>query len=872
MAVGAATLDQNVYARQVRQTRQSLDTIKDSSLVSITGLGIGEVRTLKQEISEIFPASNLPAFLLQGLLQLEDRTLKQDRITADLRVLFRGTKQIGLYGTFLAAPALVLRGYQKLLALAGKDVESAFPDGPWQFYTQFGLREDAARHCVETTGFERAAPTASDSDKLTCWAYAAMCLLFAYDDLLENEWQERMLPRLLDLLLEERAAAAVAKVLPRRAKEADRERAIDEHVAQMRQEYKLDRLISGWAAKRPYSGPPGAPLDDYAKFRRGRFRAYLDQALRALPADLRAALDQRLEERRARDLPAYQQQLTVLMTLTPEVYQDHRTPLPPYLAGVAVVAGGRYYLLDACARDDQGRLLIFPRDGAPDSVGIALTLARADDGSLRDRYNRAVEVDRRGRVHAGDDVIGRLRPPPIEHVKGQIEAILRQARAGDLPPTDLLLAQTPRARQSQLRALLDDSVQAELTMLRRALIVINWDVHDGSLPLAELRRTRRGCGDHALTLIRTDRSVVFDMSHIFFDAVWGMALAEIATGLAGALCPLVSGARPVGVKPVAPAHLAATPAFLEAAQAAGAEVPAEVAAETSAVDLRALSRLRYRMSEIELDLTVNDLLLLARCAHTASYKPGLIAQRALAAIGGLEGGPALAQQIEARVEEERGLNPALLIPMDASSADPRLRLFPTTFRNPLPELLPRLERCDALVHGLRRANEADRQTFEQERQMLYRELRTFGELLRALKQVTMRGESFTTAALRLLAHLPGPMQHLVDLIPQKISILNEIIKGREVFSNVGKVAASSSITRFASARDDGETKLLIWGVMSDAHGQMYVTLRDFRPHVAALQRLGRADLAQALAQDYLDAYAISANDLVRRIQRVMSFK
>src|SRR5690349_2981239 len=298
MAVGVDTLDQTVYASQIRQTRQSLDTVKDSSLVSITGLGIGEVRTLKQEIAEIFPASNLPAFLLQGLLQLEDRTLKQDRVLADLRVLFRGTKQIGIYSTFLAAPALVLRGYQKLLALAGKDVESAFPDGLWQFYTQFGLREDAARHCVETTGFARSAPGASALDAATCWTYAAMRVFFAYDDLLANEWDERMLPRTFDALLERRAAAAVEKRLSRRAKATEREQAIAEETARLRREYGIAELAAGWAARRPYGGPPDAPLGDYAAFRRVRFRAYLERALRGLPPDLRAELDQGFAERR----------------------------------------------------------------------------------------------------------------------------------------------------------------------------------------------------------------------------------------------------------------------------------------------------------------------------------------------------------------------------------------------------------------------------------------------------------------------------------------------------------------------------------------------------------------------------------------------
>jgi len=79
--------------------------------------------------------------------------------------------------------------------------------------------------------------------------------------------------------------------------------------------------------------------------------------------------------------------------------------------------------------------------------------------------------------------------------------------------------------------------------------------------------------------------------------------------------------------------------------------------------------------------------------------------------------------------------------MDASANDPRL--YPTTFRNPRPGLLPGLERCDTLLARLHR-HAATRQEFKRERQALYLELHSFAALLRALKQVTMRGESFTT--------------------------------------------------------------------------------------------------------------------------------
>ncbi len=878
MMAGAALTTPNTRNRDVQQTLQHLDSsFHDTSLASLTGLGIAEVRELKQEIATIFPASNLPAFLLQGLVQLQDRVLNAEQVAADLKVLFRGSRQIGVYGTFLAAPALVLYGYQRLLTLAGKDADSAFPNGPWHFYTEFGLREDTAHHCVETIGFQTLAPEAREVDAATCWIAAAMRVLFAYDDLLANEWHERMALRAIDVALHEHATHTLGRKAPR--KEEERERLIAERVEALRQEYHLQRLATLWAAQRPYAGPPGEPLGNYPAYRRSCFEQFLHEALRSLPSALRTAADQQLAAWRRSDQPAYQEQMSLLKTLYPESFREQPTALALELTRVALVVRGRYYLLPTCDRDAAGNLLVFPLDGMPDSPGVALQLSRASDGSWRDRYNHPVQIDRRGRVRVGGAVIGGLRPPPLNWVKRQVAAILRQARpygpgeASDAPPTDLFLAQAPRNRQSALRNRLPTATQSDLATLRYAPVIINWDWHDGRLPLAELRRTHRGCGDHALTVIKTDRSVVFDLSHIFFDGTWSMALAEIMTGFACAVYPLVRELRSSATTAPPALNFAAPAAFLEAARSDAALAPVEVAAETTAINLKAIHQLRRRLAERKVELTVNDILLLARCAHAANYQPGPVAQATLVAIEQLANGPQLRQQIEDYMAEQRLLNPAILIPMDASGVDPRLRIYPATFRNPLTELLPRLARCNELLASLGRYPDAAlRRTFEEERKMLFTELLRFGMLLRSLRQVTMRGESFTTAALRLMAHLPIAMQNLVDLIPQKFAILNEIVKGTEVFSNVGQVVATSSLTRFISSRDDGETKTLVWGVMSNASGQLCVSLRDFRPHVAPLVEQQRGDLAGALAQDFADAYAECANDLVKDVQRVFSFK
>lgn len=794
--VRAVAPDPATHERQVQQTRQSLDTIDDTSLVSLSDLGIPEVQAIKQEIAEIFPASNLPAFLLQGLLQLNDRTLSPARIHADLTVLFRGTREIGLFGTFLAAPALVIYGYQKMLMLAGKDVESAFPDGIWQFYTEFGLREDTARHTVETVGFCQTHPTASDIDALTSWVYTAIQVLFVYDDLLANEWHERIIVRCLDDALEAHAIQVMGRKLPR--KREQREQAIAAHVMQLRQKYRVEHIAMNWAAQRPFNTPSGDLPETYAAYRRQRFQAHLDKALRYLPRALRNDMAQRYAHRVEHDLPAYQQQMTILMSLRPELYQEHHDQLSLEQAHIAIAIGGNYYLLDVCARDTNDHLLVFPSDATAQSAGVALPLTQSDDQRLYDRYGQLVTITRTGVVAVNDQILGYVRPPSIATVKSQIRALLKEVRPMSAatevatPPLDMLLAQAPRVRQHELRDRLNATTRAALHDLSRAPIIINWDQHNGALALRDIRWTQRGCGDHALTLVHTDRSMVFDMSHIFFDGIWGMALAELMTGFAQSLFTPVAAERPKPAMMVTALPLADNPSFRKAAGAAIATSPIEVSAETTAIDLTAMLTLRRRLDKLKVELTINDLLLLTRAIHAASYdpyRPGGRAQAALTALSRLDDGADLRREIEKYSAEERAFNPVLLIPMDASAVDPRRRLFPATFRNPVPDMLPRLYHCATMVHNLRqREDDALLREFEAERRLLYNELRTFSALLQSLKDVTRRGESFTVAALRLLAYLPRPMQHLMSLIPQKIDILNEIIKGREVFSNVGQVA------------------------------------------------------------------------------------
>lgn len=242
----------------------------------------------------------------------------------------------------------------------------------------------------------------------------------------------------------------------------------------------------------------------------------------------------------------------------------------------------------------------------------------------------------------------------------------------------------------------------------------------------------------------------------------------------------------------------------------------------------------------------------------------------------------LAQQDETRraaaaalevVKHSTKVNPAILIPVDASWRSPRDRLYPMTFEVPLSDL-DLLDLHQQVVRALNAYKKASRDRaalyaeFDRQQRIYLAALAGLGDVLSKAKEIALQGESASMGTLKLLAHLPVPLQRMLDGIPGRFEVLNDVIKGREVFSNVGAVASSSTLTRFITAKDDNEQKTLAWGVITDAKGIMRITLRDFRPHVRLLEACGHKELAVRLAQDYLDTYAGGLNRFIRDLLRI----
>ncbi len=832
--------------RAQHTTLAALTQIDERTLLELTELTLPKIHELQNEIAQVLPVGNLPAMILTGLTQLKGRKIGIERIRQDVNALLRGLDLLpqGLFGVLVGGPATVLYVYQKILRLAGKDLSSAFPHGTWQFYLEFGMREDTSRHTNETIGFQAVLSSHSDpAIELTAWICTAIEFIYQYNDLLSVDWRERVMLRIVQ---EETREAGLAE-LP-----------------------LLVKLSRDWNRARPYRCPPNR--NDYLRYRLETFETFIQDRLQRLPTSVQARISERYVQEQAA-LSAYVEQMTLLAALTPDIYQEVKEPIPFWRARVGFIWKGCTYLIPICQRNAQGSPLCFsPNEGEP-----PILLYSHPEG-LCDAEGNVLDVDGGGRVwyRESKQPLGNLRAPTPATIRTQVQAVSSEARSGPSSDFDLSLVICPRASQAQVRKRLSETLQNELAHLRRAPILINWDLQTSTRPLAHIRQTHRGIGDHALTVFRTDASIVFDQSHIFFDGTLGMAVAEIMTNRAVTWYKQLVGQTYVSVETSPVRRLRFLCEASDMATLPETSVWGEGAAESDTLHLAGITRLRKWLKQRGVALTVNDLLLLYRAFHAVSYVPSQAIEQALEGLKRRVKNSdykKLKDLFAQTLARYRDVNPALLIPMDASNVSPHERLFPTTFRNPLPDLPVAFSEVRAAYKDYhQRRTAAQWHRFDKKRRELLAYLKAFGEFTDTLRAITMRGESLNSATLRLLGHLPPAMQHLLDQIPQRIGVLNEVLKGNEVFSNVGRVVPGSSLRRFTSAKDDGSTKELVWGVLTDDQGQIHISLRDFRPFIPQLFELGESQLADMLAQDYLDNYVTGLKRFVAELSTIIAAK
>ncbi len=786
------------YRQASFETANNLKNLIASGEVSGSNqLSAPEVDAVVDRLSKVIPAGNVPGMILSGLSRLQGRKLQQENVQRDINLLFTGVEQaierVAYFG-FFAGPAAVIWAYQNLLKLAGIEPADAFPEGTWQFYVAYALREDTARHAHETHGFDtvlRQHDIYLDKvERMTAWVMAAVNILQQYDSILANEWRER-------------AYTAALKEVTRQLPEAS----------------YYAGLYRQWSAQRPFGrGPDAQDSENFADYRLNRFMHFLQNAAGQLPETLYHEWLQRIRMAEQDQLPLFQRQMSIQAYLEPGRHSEIRRPIPLEAARVGLIYQGQYFLLP----------VVKP---------------------------------------------GTQRLVPVEDYLNAIAGIVSQEP--DPGAISLIgMADIRRSALASLRNRLSPDLVRTAEQLRQAPILLNFDPRPADLPLAEIRRAERGLGDHALTVFDTGQSMVFDQSHIFFDGAWGAALAEIMTNEALSWGVYLHQFPPETYAPTYPRPLRSSYRRDDLAliERAPRSVP-EATAETGLVNAKAIYLLRKlfkRRSDL-IRLTVNDLLILYRAIHAATYRPSPALIEKLKSLAQKQDTQPVAQAAYKVIQEGARINPSILIPVDVTPVAPGERIYPMSFEVPLDKLklLELHRKTIACLDGYERGERKGMyQRFDQLQRTYLATLAAFGEVLSRTKEIAMSGESASVSSLKLLAHLPPPLQRMLDSVSGRFEWMNDIIKGREVFSNIGKIAHTSTLTRFLTAKDDNDHKDLVWGVMTDREDRMRITLRDFRAHVSALHLIGKQELANDIAQDYLDAYAEGLNAYIADMHRI----
>ena len=774
----ASPSDQQAIIRATELTANNLrrlmtQTVKPND--SASHISVPEREELIEQIAQVLPAGNVVNFVMGGILSARGREISPAESRVHLNSLFKGLSILQkntFYGMVYAGPASILAGYNMLLKLAGVN---ELGEGVWQFYVEFGLREDTARHQSETLGFHQAlgrlSPRATEAECLTVWILAAMWLLRDYEHLLAAVWEDKT------------------------------------RLTAMQEKTDLQNLHRTWQSLTPYSLPAGQHDPGLVAYRRQRFHAFCETQLGHVGQAQREAFlrywnDPEHEQQRRQRREAYQNQLSIHACLEPTEYAEKRVPLSKKDLHIAVIYQHRYYLLN----------LLDP--ASPTAPALAYQHARS---------------------------------------------ILKST--GDAAELDLQLIKVPRAEQSELRAKLEPVQREALEMLRTAPVIINWDAAGSrQQPLSRIREQQRGVGDHALTLFRTDSSMVFDFSHIFFDGPWAMAVAEMMTGEAIrrlSLRPQMHSTLPDA--PPARALNLKRSALLGSTGRRYSRHITYVSAEAH-IPLAPLNELRtllYSATKPRLHLMVNDLLVMYRTMFNQVYEMSDVLRSALEKLGRENDGKPLAAAVLEDYHTRREINPSLFIPIDASQFNPADRIFPSIFRSPFLDLYATHRHTFNLLTTANRKHFGRQQAqreFQQACAHYLGMVRAFAEVMDKYREIAIEGQSMSTKAIRLIAGLPGAMQKLFDEMPDHFTFMNEALKGEEVFSNVGQVTVGSSLARFSSAKDDNDRKTLVWGIMTDNENSLHVTLRDFRPSVMTLALMGRAAIAEAVTQDFLNAY------------------
>ena len=308
-------------SEEVKQILSAISTVDQLDLSE------GEISGIVNELSRIMPAGDIPGVIASGLARLKERHIwdteddpKLKSIRSKIKPLMDRLTYLGVF----AGPASAIWVYQSLLERIGKNENAAFPDGLWQFYCEYALREDTARHANESCGFDTIL-TAHDIhldrvDRSTAWVMAAVHCLHQYDDLLANEWRERMYTHMMQKVTRDLEDAG-----------------------------KFSNLYREWRKEVPYfRGSDVAFEETYPEYRRRKFDNFFFEAIKDLPASYQTEWQSLTLTAEETDLPLYQRQMTILSNLVPGEYRENRQFIELKDSKIAIIYQGIYYFLPTC--------------------------------------------------------------------------------------------------------------------------------------------------------------------------------------------------------------------------------------------------------------------------------------------------------------------------------------------------------------------------------------------------------------------------------------------------------------------------------------------------------------------------------------------
>jgi len=806
-----------------------------------------EIEPLKKELANVVPSNNIIALVMDGLAKLRGRKLPNKQ-TASYSGLMRELEEILpnlLFGALFVPTASVLSAYQNLLILTGKYPDSSFPWGMWQFYVEHSARADNARHIIENTGFQDITKQyksfdLSEVDELSAWVCAINQLYFQYDDISQVQLHEKYKLREFDYILDK---------------------------ANLKQRLEFASLFQCWDNLCPYKRYVDvSPDDNYVYYRRYYFNQFTENILRHIPIQDQIKPKTKVENREL----YYWYQMSILRICRPDRYYEARQDVPLWLAKIGIILNNNYYFIPACTLDEYGNPVLFK-----ERVGECfITSLQIENDTLFHSNGSELWVQNDGMVlNKKNKIQGYLRPMHFQMVRQLVTTLLSQSKNNQSAMLDEQLLKIPRINHPKAYQILKNKKFKDIELLSSAPIIINWDKQDYRQSLSKIRQNKRGIGNHALTIFRTSKAMVFDLSQIFFDGKHCISVSEILTNEA------IAWANYLQSTPITNTQSHYTPYLLNLESCTELlsfrqNINFEVSITNTNINSHILSKMLVYYHKIDylyhFDFSRRNLLLLYRFMFGFEYNNLTTIKDRIAQLNMVNGNSDITKATEFYEDIKKYLrthNPSIALPLEAIGLSDRINMM--IFQNPFTNIWLLYDATYTSLQLYTSTKTPENYArFHELCGKFFTHLSYFTLLITTHEKIARAGKNNVISTLQLLAHLPDSLRNIFIESQRRIDILNEIMQGDELIWDLGHIPPNTSISRFLGAGDDNTD--LVWSFFVDNDNQIHLSLRDSRAYVTTLAQMNRFDLAEIIVTDLLDSFTNGFNVFISHLLEMIT--